>query len=156
MKKTIAIFVFSIQFLFAQQNLMTISTGQKSGSGVDWETTITINIADEIQAGFQLTLPAALRLIPLSVQINQKNLWLQNTTVVSAVDSVVSWNLLADGIVFQFNPDQLKSGDQLVITSMTVLRQKKINPESTIDILPVGGDQALQAVAIPAVFISGE
>ena len=156
MKKTIAIIVFLIQFLFAQQNMMTISAEKKSGSEVDWETTITINVTDEIKAGFQLILPVDLRLIPLSVQINQKNLWLQNATVVSAVDSVVSWNLLADGVVFQFNPDQLKSGDQLTLKAMMVLVRKNIERNSTIDIFPYEGEQALESVAIPETLHSGE
>jgi hypothetical protein len=156
MKKTIAIILFSIQFIFAQQNMMTISAEKKTASKVDWETTITINVADEIRAGFQLTLPKALRLIPLSVRINQKNLWLQNARVVSDVDSVVSWNLLDDGIVFQFNSDQLRSGDQLTINSMTTVVRSDLNPESAIGIFSLGNEQALQSVALPANLLGGQ
>ena len=156
MKKIITIIVLSFQFLFAQQNMMTISTAKNSGSEIDWETTITINVTDEIQTGFRLSLPAALRLIPLSVQIDQKNLWLQNATVVSGVDSVVSWSLLTDGVVFQFNPDQLRPGDQLTIKTMTTLVRKGLTPDAAINLFPYGGEQALESVAIPEALLGGE
>ena len=154
MKKIITIIALSFQFLFAQQNMMTISTAKNSGSEVDWETTITINVTDEIQTGFRLSMPAALRLIPLSVQIDQKNLWLQNATVVSGVDSVVSWSLLTDGVVFQFKTDQLRYGDQITKKTMTTIFRKDLTPESVIAIFPYAESrptqQALESVTLPA------
>ncbi len=156
MKKIIVLIAFSAHFLFAQQNIMQMSAEKKTGSEANWETTIIIDIIDDIGTGFSLSLPNGLRLIPLSVAINQSQLWLQNSESVAEVDSVVSWSFSDDGLVFGFNPNQLSSGDQVSIKAMTALNRKQLNAESAIGIFSLGNEQAIQAVVIPAILLSGE
>ena len=134
MKKIVWVFVLFAQILFAQPGDLAVNLQPISPSDINWEMTLIMNAPAGTQSGFLIEIPPTIKMVPLSVRINQADLWLQNAAQVSASDSVVSWVFMPDGVSFLFKEGQLTIGDQVVIKAMISKFRKGEGSESVLKI----------------------
>ena len=122
------------QILFAQQNNLALDIQPVSESGVNWETTLTLDAQSGMENGLLVELPTGIKMVPLTARINADEMLLQNTSEIPSKDNVVSWELSEDGIILYFQDGQLSSGDQLVLKTMTSQIKKRIEDNQQINI----------------------
>ena len=137
MKKIVWGSILFAQILFAQPGDLSVNLQKISPSDINWEITLTMNAPAGTQSGFLIEIPFNIKMVPLSVRINQADLWLQNAAQVSASDSVVHWVFMPDGVSFLFKEGQLTIGDQVVIKAMITLFKKRESSESVLKIRSV-------------------
>jgi hypothetical protein len=83
------------------------------------------------------------------VQIDNKNVWLQNSEQVPQLDSVVTWQETEQGLIVIFSAELVSGGESVQISCMTSLLRSPISTEEIIEI------RAVQSAAQP-VQISGQ
>jgi hypothetical protein len=153
-KTVLAIFVIFAQIVLGQTGNLQITTQKITGNEVNWETMLSLNIPAQVQSGFVLELPAGVHLVPISIELNSRALWLQNGIQAADVDSVVTWSLGASRIFFLFSPGQLNSADRLEIKSIAALNAKRLAADNTFNLRPYGADQSsgeiFASAALPA------
>jgi hypothetical protein len=134
MKKIVLVSVLFAQILFAQPGDLSVNLIKISPSDINWEMTLTLNAPAGTQSGFLIEIPSTIKMVPLSVRINQTDLWLQNSDQVATSDSVVNWVFMPDGVSFLFREGQLTPGDPMVIKAMITKLKKRESSESVIKI----------------------
>ncbi len=137
MKKIVLVTVLLAQILFAQPGDLSVNLQQIPQSDINWEMILSLNAPAGTQSGFLIEIPSTIKMVPISVRINQSDLWLQNSEQVSASDSVVNWVFMPEGVSFLFKEGQLTTGDQMVIKAMITKLKKRESSESVLKIRPV-------------------
>lgn len=99
----------------AQTADIRTTLNQISDSGKDWELNFSLNLNFSPAEGFVLQLPEKILLVPVSIQVNNKNMWLQKKTAIPDRDSVVTWEFTSQGLSLFFRNGSLKNGDALGI-----------------------------------------
>ena len=152
-KTTVLIVVLGIQVAFSQSQNMTITTQKISGNEVNWEATLSLTIPAAARSGLVLEMPRAVRMIPIAVSLNERNLWLQNGMEPSGIDSVVVWYTENQSISFLFNSGQVAAGERLQIQTMTSRIGKPAPAESVIQLRLYTGNETegeiADSVALP-------
>ena len=134
MKKIVLVSVLFAQILFAQPGDLSVNLEKIPQSDINWEMTLSLNAPAGTQSGFLIEIPSTIKMVPLSVRINQADLWLQNSEQASVSDSVVNWVFMPDGVSFLFKEGQLAIGDQVVIKAMITKFIKRESSESVLKI----------------------
>jgi len=131
------IFTLSLVPLVAQTQGLELNLQQQGDNNLNWELTIAFSVTNTTQTGMFLDIPEQLRVVPMNVQVNQANIWLQNSEQVPQMDSVATWQGVDQGLVFIFTEGLLNSGNQLQITCMATLVQKELSVEEVIEVRPI-------------------
>ena len=79
MKRLIFFFCILPQLLLAQLSNLSIQINDIAASASNKELTAQLTATADIQAGFLISLPAEIKMIPLAIEINQNNLALLNS-----------------------------------------------------------------------------
>ena len=137
MKRLVLMIALFAQILPAQQNSLTVDLQAVTGSSVNWETTISLDAQNGMENGVLIEIPAGLKMAPLNARINEAEMFLQNINETPSKESVVCWDLSAEGIILFFRDGQFNSGDQIVIKTMTTQIKKRIAENPTITIRTV-------------------
>jgi hypothetical protein len=123
--------------LVVQAQGLELNLQQQGDNNLNWEMTLAFSVTNTTQNGMFFDIPEQLRLVPMNVQVNQDNIWLQNSEQVPQMDSVATWYAVDQGLVFLFTEGMLNSGDQLQITCMATLVQKELSTEEVIEVRPI-------------------
>jgi len=108
--------IFWSTLLPAQTGDINTALNRMSDSSPDWELSLTINLNFEPANGLTFQLPAGIEIIPVSIRVNGKEMWMQNKLAVPNRDSVITWDFTAQGLSIFFRNGLLKNGDVLAIT----------------------------------------
>jgi hypothetical protein len=144
MKKLVLITVLFSQILFAQQNELAVDLKPVAESDINWETTLTLDAQSGMESGLLIEVPAGIKMVPLNVRINDKDLYLQNKGETPSIDSAINWELSAEGVTLFFAQGQYNSGDRLVLKTMTSQIKKTVTENPTINIRTIVNKQDLQ------------
>ena len=125
--------VFS-QIVFAQQNDLSVDVQPVLDSNINWETTITLDAQNGMENGLLIEIPSGLKMVLLSVRINQNEMFLQNTNETSSIESVISWDLSPEGVILLFQDGQFTTGDRIVMKTMTTRIKKNLKDNAVINI----------------------
>ena len=134
MKRLLFFFFILPQLLLAQLSDLSVQISDIAASSSNKEMTVQLTAAAAIQDGLMVQLPADIKMIPLAIEINQKNPALLNSDQLSGSEDVVSWDLVAEGIAFIFAPGQLLAGDQLRIRAALTLLGGEIRAGTAVEI----------------------
>lgn len=144
------ILLINITFLPAQTDQLQVSVAPLSGSETDREMIIDWQASVQLSEGILIQLPQGVKAVPVSIRINDAEMWLKNGEAPPERDSVVVWQLNADGLVLLFDNGLLTNGDRLLIRSQAsipvavpesnTIQIREVNVES--DQL-ISGDQVL-------------
>jgi len=136
-KKLVLITAVFSQFVFAQQNNLSVDVQPVSDSNINWETTLTLDARSGMENGLLIEIPSGLKMVLLSVRINQNEMFLQNTNETSSIESVISWDLSPEGVILLFQDGQFTTGDQIVMKTMTTRIKKNQKDDAVINIRSV-------------------
>jgi hypothetical protein len=103
--------IFCSVQLYAQSNPLQIElTPLQSDVQVNlsWRSTVR-------PSGLLLNVPAEVQLIPISIEIDSRAVWLKNDPAVPELDSVISWQSTPDGLVLLFQEGLLDNGSVLEV-----------------------------------------
>jgi hypothetical protein len=103
--------LFSAQ-VFAQSNPLRIELAPLQSDvqvNLSWRSTVR-------PAGLLLNVPAEVQLIPISIQIDNRAIWLINDSAVPARDSVIAWQSGPEGLILLFRQGLLDNGSVLDIS----------------------------------------
>ena len=103
--------IFCSVQLLAQSNPLQIElTPLQSDVQVNlsWRSTVR-------PTGLLLNVPAEVQLIPISIEIDNRSIWLKNDAAIPDRDSVVSWQSTPDGLVLLFQEGLLDNGTLLEV-----------------------------------------
>lgn len=137
MKRLVLITAIFSQILLAQQNNLTIDLQPVKESKVNWEATLTVDALNGMQNGILIEVPAGLKMVPLTVRINQNEMFLQNIKEIPSKESVICWDLSPEGIILFFSDGRFNTGDRLIIKTMTTLIKKRIIQDAVVNIRSV-------------------
>ena len=133
-KKLVLITAVFSQIVFAQQNDLSIDVQPVSDSNINWETTLTLDAQSGMENGLLIEIPSGLKMVLLSVRINQNEMFLQNTNETSSIESVISWDLSPEGVILLFQDGQFTTGDRIVMKTMTTRIKKNLKDNAVINI----------------------
>jgi len=88
----------------------------------------------KLQPGVLIEFPDEIRIVPVSVKVNEKNYWLKNYNKIPEIDSVTNWQLTEEGLVLLFKENQVLNGDQLMINCLLTLIAKELTDKEVIQI----------------------
>ncbi|MEJ2636469.1 MAG: hypothetical protein P8184_14400 [Calditrichia bacterium] len=99
--------------LTAQSNNLEVSLSPVAGTKADWNLDFSLNIGFAAGNGFALKVPNGVMLIPVSLRINETEVWLQKANTISDRDSTVAWRNIAEGLIFLYKDQLIKQGDRI-------------------------------------------
>ncbi len=145
----------------AQQSDLKIEAMKIPLAGDTWETTLMVAFSTLAQNGILIETPKELRLIPVSIARDNKQLWLQNSDRRPDGDSILTWQMNDSGFFLYFNTRQTFNQSTLSITCIAHLLTTALAPGSEIRIRPFTGEsgnrqilpQVIAAQDVGSVFI---
>ena len=138
-RKIYVIFLILTSGLLAQDNILDLTMAKRAQSESNWDLNIILNSPQSLQPGISIEVPQQIRVIPLSIQVNQKNYWLQNSNQVPEIDSAATWQATNEGLLILFQENQVANGDILRIDCLVTLLTNQVSNEEIIQIKPVSG-----------------
>jgi len=148
----ILLVLFSGQ-IFSQSNPLQIElTTLQSDVQVNlsWRSTVR-------PAGLLLNFPEVVQLIPISIEIDNRAIWLKNDAAVPERDSVISWQSTPEGLILLFREGLLNNGSVLDVSCHSNLGKSQADSAviqiRTVQASAGGIEAASQSVAsgiIPA------
>jgi hypothetical protein len=136
--------IFLISPLIAQAQNLDLSFEKQGDDNLNWEMTIIFTVTSATQNGMLVEIPGQIRVVPMNVRINQKDIWMQNSEQVPQIDSLTTWHSVDEGLVFLFGEGLLSSADQLQMTCMATVLDKQISNEAVIQIRAVVNTNPIQ------------
>ncbi len=118
------ILVINTTFLFAQTDRLQVSVQPLEGSETDREMTIDWQSDRQLASGILIQLPEGSRAVPMSVRVNDTEMWLKKGDSLPGQDSVVVWQMNPDGLVLLFDAGLIGSGDRLTVRCQAVFPEQ--------------------------------
>lgn len=109
--------------IWAQTAEISTTLNRISPLGEDWQLTFRVNLNFEPTDGLSFQLPEGISVIPISIQLDDKEIWLQNKMAIPNRDSVITWNFTAPELSFFFRNGLLKNGELLTINCHAIIPQ---------------------------------
>lgn len=91
---------------------------------VDWNVQLTIDLPVSRLDGVAILFPEKFAMVPVAVQLNDRNLYLQNLLSVPEPPGVVAWQRVPEGLMMLFSPDISATGARLLIKGIGTLSGK--------------------------------
>ncbi len=120
------IFLFITADLIAQDIMLDLTVQRIEQTESNWDLNIILNSSMRLQLGLLIEFPNEIRIVPVSVKVNEKNYWLQNHNRIPEIDSVTSWQLTEEGLVLLFKEKEVLNGNQLKVNCILTLIAKEL------------------------------
>ena len=101
--------------IFAQAEKLQISVNSNAENEPTLEFALAWNMNFNPTDGLKIETSPEIYLVPKSLLVNGKSMWLQNLSTIPEQDSVITWQSSPNGIILLFREDLIKNGDQLNI-----------------------------------------
>jgi hypothetical protein len=144
---------FFSSLIFAQSNPLQIElTPLQADVQVNlfWRSTVR-------PAGLLIAVPAELQLVPISIEIDNRAIWLKNDAAVPARDSVITWQSTADGLILLFREGLVTDGSELAVSCHSNLASSRLDSTviqlRAVQLTPGGIETASETISsgiIPA------
>ena len=109
---------FAFSITYGQSTSLSVSFNNEDLIKSNVQMELTINIESPIDSLLFISLPSKLKVIPISIQKNNQNLWLQNSVKAPKKELLVSWVDSASLLKFRFLPGTIVNGDKVIIVCM--------------------------------------
>ena len=107
--------------LLAQDSGLNIEI-QKIQNTNNWEFNLQYQFTIPVVIGLFIELPDDFVVTPISIKVNDQDLWLKNTNEVSENDSVIHWEYVENGLILRFSDNLLQSGNRLSLNGLSSIR----------------------------------
>ena len=112
----VSIFIFSAAM--AQNGNLNIDL-QKIQDSNNWDFNLQYQFTNPITIGVFIELPDKFIVTPISIKVNDQDLWLKNTDEISENDFVVHWEYLENGLILRFSDNLIQSGNQFSLNGLS-------------------------------------
>ncbi|GAB4378918.1 MAG: hypothetical protein Kow0042_27830 [Calditrichia bacterium] len=126
------LFIFLVTPLLSQPSSLAIRLQNIPDTEGEWELRATLNLNQNLANGFVVQVSENMPMIPVTVRLNNRSVWLQNLLSVPQRDSVIAWQKVTDGIMFLCQDDFLKAGDVMEIIFMVSLNNSSQNESQMV------------------------
>ena len=89
--------------LYAQSNDLIVNVNRMSGDTPDLEATFSWQSSRNIQSGLIFTLSENMTALPISIRLDDREMWLIKGLENPSNDTIVSWELSPDGLILLFS-----------------------------------------------------
>jgi hypothetical protein len=120
-------------------NIAVTNTPSAEAPG-NWTTTLTFTLPSLVQNDLLVETPGELRLIPVAITLDNKQLWLQNTDQKppASADSVLTWQMNESGFTIHGGSTRSFNQATLSITCIANLLAAQVNPGGKIRLVLPG------------------
>jgi hypothetical protein len=135
MKYSLFYIITSLLFftqVFSQANQLQVSLSNKSNSEKALEIQFTWSSNFTPTDGLVIESTQPMMLIPVSVQINGENIWLQNLSSVPENDSVVTWQSSSNGLIFLLRNGLVQEGDVINVNCNGIINPNEETEDEVI------------------------
>ena len=130
------VFLFITADIIAQDLRLGLTVQRIAQTKSNWDLNIILNSSMKLHPGVLIEFPNEIRIVPVSVKVNEKNYWLKNYNKIPEIDSVTNWQLTEEGLVLLFKENQVLNGDQLMINCLLTLIAKELTDKEVIQGCP--------------------
>jgi hypothetical protein len=119
------IFALFLTSLYAQSNDLVVTVSKMSEDTPDTEATFSWQSSRNIQSGLIFTLSENMKAVPISIRLDDREMWLKRGLESPSNDSIVCWELSPDGLILLFTNGLLNDNSNLNVrchTSFTLGR----------------------------------
>lgn len=113
--------IFVVSGLFGQQADVQLNLTPLSQTESDWEFELSVDFNFTPVSGLAVVVPEDVMLVPVSLKINNKRMWLQNLQFAPEPDSVVAWQRIADGLMFIYKQGMIQARDRMELKCISSL-----------------------------------
>lgn len=145
--------------IFSQADQLQVSLNSKSNNetALDIQFTWSSNFAPT--DGLVIESAQSMMLIPVSVQINGENIWLQNLSSLPENDSVITWQTSSNSLIFLLRNRMVQEGDVINVNCNGMINPEEGAADNVIFIKDITwragqieiSDQSYMSGNIPAV-----
>jgi hypothetical protein len=124
--KNIILIIFLMTLLSASafsQNASLNMNIQKIENTDNWEFMLEYTFSSAVDSGIFIELPANLAATPVSINLNNTEMWLKNSNEIPANDSAVYWETLENGIILRFNSDLIQANSRISVKCISQVSQ---------------------------------
>jgi hypothetical protein len=121
-----------VPLTYAQTGDINVTLNRMSDSGSDWELNFSVNLNFDPGSGLSFQLPAGISVIPISIQLNGREMWLQKKMALPDRDSVFTWEFTAQNLSIFFRNGFLKNGDVLAVKCQASIQQTDSSSSAVI------------------------
>ncbi|MEJ2051006.1 MAG: hypothetical protein P8Y60_14415 [Calditrichota bacterium] len=121
-----------VSLTYSQTGDINVTVNRMSDSGSDWELNFSVNLNFNPGSGLSFQLPAGISVIPVSIQLNGREMWLQKKMALPDRDSVLTWEFTAQSLSIFFRNGFLKNGDVLTVKCQARIQQTDSSPNTVI------------------------
>ncbi|MEJ2543339.1 MAG: hypothetical protein P8Y99_04670 [Calditrichaceae bacterium] len=112
---TVSFFAFSI--VIAQTGNLNVEL-QKIQNTENWEFNLDFQFANLNSTGILIELPEKFVVTPLSIMIDDQNMWLKNSNNAAENNSAINWESTESGLILRFTNNTIQSASQLNVRCM--------------------------------------
>jgi hypothetical protein len=122
MKLVLSILFISI-FIFttakAQDGNLSVDL-QKIQNTDNWEFNLNYQVDNLNSTGIFIELPENFKVTPISIKVNDQDLWLKNSTETTVNDSVIHWENTENGLILRFSENLFQYATLLSIKCISL------------------------------------
>lgn len=126
MKTSLHVFATLILFattIFAQNSNLEMRI-EKIQNTDNWEFNLQYNFENSTDTGIFIELPTNFKVTPVSININNEEMWLKNSSESTDNDSVIHWETVENGLILRFNDDLIQPASQLSLKCISQISSK--------------------------------
>lgn len=97
------IFPLLITSLYAQSNDLIVNVSRMSGDTPDLEATFSWQSSRNIQSGLIFTLSENMKAVPISIRVDEREMWLKRGLETPVNDTIICWDLAPGGLILLFS-----------------------------------------------------
>lgn len=120
--KTLSIKIISCVLIFnvvlAQNTDLSVDI-QKIQNTDDWEFNLQYQFKSPVVTGIFIELPDKFIVTPISIRVNDQEMWLKNSSDASNNDAAIHWENTENGLVLRFTNNLIQSGNQLLLKGLS-------------------------------------
>ncbi len=111
---------------WAQNKNLDIALTPIANTKTDWEFRLSGKLNFNPEDGIVIQIPGEMMIVPISVSVNGKKMWMQNLLTVPEKDSVIAWQIVPEGLMLLFKRGLIRQGDQLNLLCIANLLKKDL------------------------------
>ncbi|MCK5454438.1 MAG: hypothetical protein KAJ16_08750, partial [Calditrichia bacterium] len=107
------IFALFITSLYAQSNDLVVNVSRMSEDTADLEATFSWQSSRNIQSGLVFTLSENMQAVPVSIRVDNREMWLKKGLETPANDTIICWDLAPEGLILLFSDGLISNNTSL-------------------------------------------
>lgn len=129
------VIVFAFNAVIAQDGNFIVDL-QKIQNTENWEFNLDYQFANLNSTGLFIELPDKFTVTPLSIIVDDQNMWLKNSDSAAENDLAIHWENTESGLILRFSNNLIQSASRLTVQCMAQT-SNDINEDAIISIKPM-------------------